>query len=74
MPLSFAIPTYVRQHARAYTIAYPHVQTGALVTTVHVAGSGWGQNSADAICINEAPDNGARPMNYVPTFEPNEGT
>lgn len=46
----------------------------ALVTIVHVAGSGRRQNSADAICINEAPDNGARPMNYVPTFESNEGT
>lgn len=27
------------------------------------------RNPADAICINEAPDNGARPMNYVPAIE-----
>lgn len=28
-----------------------------------------GRNSADAICINEATNNGARPMNYVPAIE-----
>jgi hypothetical protein len=28
-----------------------------------------GRNSADAICINEATNNGARSMNYVPAIE-----
>lgn len=63
--------TYARTYIQPHI---PHIQTEALVTIVHVAGSGRGQNSADAICINEAPDNGARSMNYVPMFEPNEGT
>lgn len=67
--------SYIRgANTHKHTHTRSHVRTEALVTIVHVAGSGWGQNSADAICINEAPDNGARPMNYVPTFEPNEGT
>jgi len=72
MPLSFAIPIYVR-----YTIIHNRTFTCTDGSSRYYrtrSGERLGQNSADAICINEAPDNGARPMNYVPMFELNEGT